>query len=345
MQQAAILRSVSEQPERAIALGKHQGEDFIDLLVRLIAESDGGIKKLQLYCLSLYDDPRTTRFMLDEFERARDAASILHLGRRLSADREPEFFRKFLWLENKPAQSLVAARLLSESPELEPAERLRIAIFLDREFDPPPICPENLDLWLAELSGPHRRRVKTLAENRGDEVLLLWSRYDSLAGEEKEWLVVLTARLDPSLARGHLSRILREPSVALPMVRRAQKLGIELPTRLLESESELVRAAALEQGLAGERVEEYLSASLPEAVAATRRCSTERLLELLADHRWQVRATAAETLASKTEYPLQELRRRTRSELQGERVAAVEVLLKAGDDDWLAEHLAGFEAE
>lgn len=340
LQQAAVLKSISEDPARAMALGRHEGEDFIDLLARLIPDSEGGIKKLQLLCLSLYDDPRTTRFMLEEFERGRDAASILHLGRRLSADREPEFFRRFLWVDHKPAQSLVAARLLSEREDLEPAERLRIALFLDREFDPPPIDPEHLDLWLSELSGPHRRRVRSLAERRGEEALHLWSRPHSMAEEEREWLLALTAMLDPALARHHLCRILDEPSVTLPFVRKAQELGVELPARLLESGDERVRAAAVDAGLAGGRLEEFLSASVPEAVAATRRCSEERLLELLSDPRWQVRAAASETLAGQAEHPLQELRRRARSEMPGERVAAIEVLLKAGDDDWLAEHVA-----
>lgn len=339
MEQAAVLKSVSQKPERALLLGKHGREDFIDLLARLIPESEGGIRKLQLFCLSLYDDPRITSFMLNEFERSRDAASILHLGRRLAMDQAPEFFRGFLWRDDKPAQSLAAARILSGSEKLAPAERLRIAIFLDRDFDPPSLCPENLDLWLAELSGPHRRRVRRLAERLGEEALALWSRFDSLAEPEREWLVALTARLQPCLARDHLARILRQGAVSLPMVRQALTLGLELPARLLESEDERVRALAIEEGLAGERVEAFLSASLPEAVAATRRCSTERLLELLADPRWQVRATATETLAGKAEIPLQELRRRAKSELLGERVAAIELLLKAGDDPWLAEQL------
>lgn len=339
VEQAAVLKSVSQKPERALLLGKHQGEDFIDLLVRLIPESEGGIRSLQLFCLSLYDDPRVTPFMLGAFEKSRDAASVLHLARRLALDQAPEFFREFLWRDDKPAQSLAAARILSGSQELGPAERLRIAVFLDRDFDPPSLCPENLDLWLAELSGPHRRRVRRLAERLGEEALVLWSRFESLGPDEREWLVALTAELQPSLARDHLSRILRQESVSLPMVRLALELGLELPARLLDNEDERVRALAIEQGLGGERLEAFLSASVPEAVAATRRCSTERLLELLADPRWQVRAAATGTLAGQAEIPLQEVRRRAKSELQGERVAAIELLLKAGDDTWLAEQL------
>lgn len=340
LQQAAVLKSISDDPSRALALGKHEGEDFLDLLVRLIPESDGGIKKLQLFCLSLYDDPRTTTFMLDEFERARDAASILHLGRRLSLDREPQFFRRFLWRDDKPAQSLVAARLLSGSEDLQPAERLRIAIVLDREFEPPPLGPDTLDLWLGELSGRHRLRVRLLAEGRGGEVLHFWNRYDSLPEEEREWLLALTARLDPALARRHLGRFLEDAAVSWPTVRQARDLGLDLPPRLLANRDERVRAAAVEAGLADDRVEEFLSASVPEAVAAAGRCPTTRLLDLLADPRWQVRAKAAETLGARPQPPLQELRCRTRSELEGERIAALEALLQAGDEAWLAEHVA-----
>ena len=345
LHQAAVLRSVAEKPERAVDLGSYEGEDFIDLLIRLIPHRDGGVKKLMLMCLSFFQDPRTTRFMLDEFARSRDAASVLHLGRRLVVDQEVDFFRRYLRIDDRPAQSLVAARLLRGEAELSPAERMRVAIFLDEQFEPPELSTEHLDLWLKELSGAHRWKVRQLAEQQSERILTFWSCWDRLAAEEKDWLVALTVQRDSAQAAERLAQVLTRLPVSRFIVAQAISLELQLPASLLESDDEEVRALVIEAGLADSQLERFLapSASSLEAVAATRRCTGERLVELLADKRWEVRACASQTLSGRCDYSLEKLREKASSEFAGERVAAVEVLLARGDDEWLSEHLAGKE--
>jgi hypothetical protein len=338
--QIGVLQSVVQDPTRPLSLGKHEGEDFIDLLIRLFPQRGSGLSQLYLMCLSCYQDPRTTAFMVEEFSRSRDAAAVLHLGRRLSIERGADFFRDFLW-QDKSAQALAAARLLLECEDLVEKERLRMALVLDVDFEPPAIRPVTLDLWVAELNGPHRARVKALAEQRGEEVLYFWERWSELSGDEREWLVNLTARLNPELARLRLRPLMEESTTSFPIVRQAMKLGMDLPSSAINSEHELVRALAVTEGLAGDRVLDYLAEnnSIPEAVAATRHCTREKLLELLADARWQVRAAATEVLAGRDDCPVEEIRVKVGSEHLGERIAALDVLRRIGDDEWLEVYL------
>lgn len=334
--QVGVLRSILQDPKRPLSLGKHEGEDIVDLLLRLISRSSGGLKRLQLTCLSCYRDPRTTDFLAQEFSRTEDAAAVLHLGRRLAMEKSADFFREFLWTD-KAAQALAASRVLTENEELSPRERLRVAIISDQPYDPPPMSPDTLDLWIAELNGHFRRRTRELAEKQSERVLYLWERWSELAGEEKEWLLKLTAKLNPSLARQRLGSLLKEQNVELALVQQALALEMDLPPELLQSKYDRVRAVAVAQGLAGNRTEEYLSknSSLFEAVAAVAWCKTETLLELLADPRWQVRAAATNALAVGDEPPISALRRKATSGFLGEKVAAIEVLRRVGDDEWL----------
>lgn len=338
--QLAVLKSVVADPRKPLSLGRHQGEDFIDLLLRRIPESTGTLKQLQILCAMSYQDPRTTEFMVEEFARSRDAATVLQLGKRLDLERGFDFFRPYLW-HDRPAQRLAAARLCSHHPELSPAERLRVAILLDEEFDPPALSVDTLEVWLGELAGRHRLRARALAEATGSALLVLWQRWSELRQEEQLWLARATAQRDPSLLEEKLRELLCDPGVPYGFVELALGHGIELPAGLLASEQPLVRAAAISGGHADDSLDAYLlqETTLPEILAAARRCPTEKLLPLLADQRWQVRALATDLLACAETVPLEGLRRATASEFLGERVAAVETLRRLGHDDWLAGNL------
>jgi hypothetical protein len=334
--QLAVLKSVVADPTKPLSLGRHQGADFVDLLLRRIPESSGTLKQLQILCLMSYQDSRTTKFMVDEFGRSRDAATVLQLGKRLDLERGIEFFRPFLW-DDRHAQALAAARLCSDCQELSPAERLRVAILLDSEYPPPEISMETLDVWLSELAGRHRLRARALAEATGSAVLCLWQRWSQLRHEEQLWLARATAQLDLALLRQRLRELLLDPEVPYGYVELALRHGVEIPAHLLASRQPLVRAAAIRCGHADDKLDPYLSpdTTLPEILAAAPRHSTEAHLRLLADPRWQVRAVATDLLARAEAPPLEALRRKTSSELLGERVAAMEVLRRLGKDESL----------
>lgn len=341
-EQLAVLRDIIVNPLRATALGRHENEDLVDLLLRLAPQSVGALKQAQMICLMSFDDPRVTDFLVAEFSRSKDAATVLHLGKRLSLARGPVFFRPFLWCQNT-AQALAAARHCSQDGELSHGERLRVALLLDQSFEPPALSESTLQVWMDELAGRHRVRAKKLAEQRGKEALIFWTRFSDLAAVEQEWLVALTGRLDPTLLKERLPALMRLPSVSPGVVEQALQLGVDLPRGLLESEHDRVRARAISAGLADGRLEDFLAleSSPAEAAAATRRCSVDRLLELLSDRRWEVRAAATETLSRKVakDLPLERIRAMTGSAFIGEKVAAVELLRRLGETDWLEEHL------
>lgn len=331
----AVLGDIVAQPQRALALGPHEGEDFVALLIRLIPNSQDILRKTLILCLMCYQDPRTRDYLGEIFAQERDAATVLHLGRRLTLDLGVDFFRPFLWGE-KAAQALAAARVCAESSAmLEPKDRLRVALLIDSEPSPPELSQQTLPYWVAELRGPHRLRARHLAEQAGDAALLLWSAYDQLP--DLGWLLELTERVDPARAIQQTEALLGEG--ALPVVQAAQRLGLKLPATLLQSTDPEVRAAAISGGLADKALESCLAASLPEVLAAVPRCPSEALVGLLGDNRWQVRSAAVHALVARPDRPLERVRALAASGSLAERVAAVTLLEKWGDLEWLAERL------
>jgi len=318
----AVLRDIIAQPTRVLSLGTHQGEDFVDLLLRLIPLSQEPLKKALTICLLCYEDRRTADFMVETFAVARDPETVLHLGQRL-AHKGVDFFRPFLWGE-QTAQALAAAQVCGEAGGLEPRDLLRVAILRGGPL------PSIGEVWLDELAGPHRMRARQLAETLGEQVFWLWSV--PLADSETEWLLRLTAELDPDRARQEVVRLFERGLFAVEM---AVELGVELPARLLEHPSAEVRAVAIGAGLADASLESYLDRSLPEALAALGRCRSAVQVDRLTDSRWQIRSAAVRALAGASEPPLERVRALAGSEELGVRVAAVTLLEQWGDREWL----------
>ena len=331
----AVLSGIVAEPTRPLALGPHEGEDFVALLIRLIPDSKDILRKSLILCLMCYQDPRSQEYLGQVFAEERDAATVLHLGQRLTLDLGVDFFLPFLWGE-KAAQGLAAARVCAASKELEPKERLRIALLVDGDFPAPEISQETLPYWLDELRGPHGFRATQLAEE-AQGALLLWTVCEQVP--DLAWLLEMTERLDPERARQETERLLE--SGDLFVVQAAQRLGLKLTASLLESADPDVRAAAIAAGLADSELESYLAASLPEALAAVPRCPSETLLALLGDSRWQVRSAAVAALAAGSERPLEQVRALALAESLEQGVAAVALLEQWGDLEWLGKQLPG----
>jgi hypothetical protein len=188
-----------------------------------------------------------------------------------------------------------------------------------------------LPYWVAELNGPHRLKARQLAESSGEAALLLWSVREQL--HDVAWLLELTEELDPARAREEARALLALGELRL--VRAALRLGLELPASLLECRDPEVRALAVAAGLADGDLGRALRGELPEVLAAIPRCPAETQLELLSDARWQVRAEAVRALGAGRERPLERVRELTSAESLGVQVAAVELLQRWGDAEWL----------
>ncbi len=328
-----MLRDIIAQPTRVLALGRHGEEDFVDLLLRLIPTSHGPLRKALTICLLCYEDQRTADFMADAFPTTRDAETVLHLGQRL-AHKGVDFFRPFLW-QQQAAQALAAARVCREATGLEPRDELRVAILLEGENPLPPLG----EVWLEELSGPHRVKARQLAESLGEQVLWFWSA--PLTEAETEWLLELTRRLDPDRARQEAERLLGDERVTLAVVESALQLGVSLPKSLLEHADPEIRGVAISVGLADAGLERYLTpdSSVPEVLAALRRAGSDVQVDLLSDARWEVRAASVNALTHCSPRPLERVQSLVGSSSLGERVASVELLRRWGEDEWLAERL------
>lgn len=312
------------EPTRALRLGPHEGEDFVDLLIRLIPENHGVVKQTMTLCLMSYQDQRTGDFLARAFATSRDAATVLHLGQRLLLDRGPEFFRPFLW-SDKAAQALAAARVCHDTAD--PREQLRIALLIP-DARPPEITEETRDAWLAELTGPHRARAMQLAEGYNTRLLSAgWTRLDD---PQKAWWL----GLHPDL----VEQLLPTSNLAV-VAHAAHHHNLKLPAHFLVHDDPEVRALAIAAGWGDENLTHYLGATLPEALAATRRCPPEQLLELLTDERWPVRAEAVRALETVEPPRLAEVRALVNAGELGQRAAAVDLLQRWGDDDWLARTL------
>ena len=325
--QMAVLQSIIGNPEKPLSLGPHEGRDFLDLLLGLIPRSSGSLRQALTVCLMCYEDERTTRFLVEEFARCTDPALVLRLASRIILERDIQFFRPFLWGE-KAAQGLAAARLCSQLENLEPAERLRVAVLIDTEFDPPELNEDNLDVWMSELTGRHRIRVRQLAESRPAAALNFWARWPELEFREQEWLLHLTVRHSPTLLNTRLPELLEDPLVPTFVVKAALEHGLSLPASLLNHEDPEVRAAAVFQGRGDDRLEQFLKpeSSVAEALAALQRCHPGKLVECLGDDRWQVRGAASRLLCRLSNPPLEEIRLAAESEDLGTKVAAHTVL-------------------
>lgn len=334
-----MLRDIIAQPTRPLALGRHGDEDFVDLLLRLIPAEQGPLRKALTICLLCYDDPRTADFIAHTFPTAHDAETVFHLAERLAHKGVP-FFQPFLWT-GWSAQAVAAARICRQAGGLEPRDQLRVALLLEGADNPLPPLGE---VWLAELEGPHRDRARGLAETLGEQVLWLWSA--PLPDFETDWLLKLTLRLDPERARAEAQRLLDAGRVTLTLLKVALELGVSLPRSLLEHADPEVRAVAISVGLADEILDRYLKASVPEAVAALRRAGSDVHVALLSDSRWEVRAAAVNRLTDCSPRPLEQVQALVGSGSKGERVAAVELLRRWGEVEWLEENLlAGTAAD
>lgn len=330
---AAVLRDILADPSRPLKLGPHQGEDFVDLLLRLVRETGGPVRQLMTMCLMSYQDPRTTRFMAEAFGKSRDAAIVLRLGQRLRLERGLDFFRPFLW-EKGSAQAMAAAAICQDDPGLSVAERLRIGLLLPGNAPVPAVDEESLAAWIEELTGPYRAQ----ARRRCQPNLLLWGAWDRLGPAEQAWLL---EGLEPERARAELERLLAAGCRTPAVVEKAAQAGLPLPVDLLDHSLAAMRALAVSAGLADSDLERFLGGTVEEALAATRRCSPERLLELLGDRRWQVRAQAVRQLAGLQPRPLEPVRALVSSPFKGERIAAIELLRSWGEEAWLERTLLG----
>lgn len=358
----AALKAVSENPRTALAYGRQNGCDVVDVLLRLEAQSRTGVERgLVLAALAGFDDDRVVAPCRALFSR-QGSSTLLRLA-ALRLARQPveqvhRFFAPWLMQDGWEAQARLAAEFLADSPLLTPRERIRVAaVAPDCGGDVPRLNARSLEHWLLQLNGAFAAGARISLKAQGWAALLVllphWSR---LNADSTAWLLEWAVADAPRKVVPHLSDALRShnEAVALAALRLLPNLGDAaaalrpLAQRFAIHRDPEVRLAAAVAGIArqpwGQLAFEAMDPRM--RVAAIRWVAREggegtatALVRALADEHWSVRAAATDMLKGfgREAIPLlQPLVRHPRIEV---RAAAVQVLLAHGQHDWLEEQL------
>ncbi len=198
----AALTAIQQQPAKALALGLHDGEDAIDMLLNSANRTDGTLEWLYyVIALAAFRDPRVTEFYTAILETSADSELLFTAAEYLSASLNPALecrCRRLLWDEH-PARVRAVVSLLSGSKLLDDSERIRIGILAPSEETQLPRFSEARELWLRELEGPFRVDAQICLYQQGletlDDLLTTWN---GLAEENREWLVDWVLRSEAS---------------------------------------------------------------------------------------------------------------------------------------------------
>ena len=358
----AALQAVNENPRAALAYGKHEGRDVIDVLLGLEAESRTAVERgLMLTALAAFEDDRVVAPCRAVFSRPGPTAVLRIAAVRLArqpAEEVHRFFAPWLMQEGWEAQAQLAAEFLADSPLLAPRERIRIAaVALDREGDVPPLDDQTLQHWLLELNGAYAVGAQTRLRAQGRTALLqLLRHWSRLNPGPAAWLLEWGVADAPREVVPILADALRhhDEAVALAALRLLPRLGEAAAAlrpraeRFATHRDADVRLAAAVAGVARQPWEQLaLEAADPRMrVAAVRWVAREggdragvTLISALADEHWSVRAAATDMLKGLGPEVIPLLKPLVRHPRIEVRTAAVQVLLAHGQYDWLEEQL------
>ncbi|HEX8013081.1 MAG TPA: HEAT repeat domain-containing protein [Casimicrobiaceae bacterium] len=359
------LKAVRAQPQAALAFGLLDGRDAIDLLLAQAERVRGHFHSEWLTvvgALSVFRDSRVTAFFLEVLRTATEPTLLFAVAGGLTAEPSTllhERLRPLLLQDDCPARARAVAPVLAALPALTAAERLRIALLVEADDREPALCDAaSAEHWLSELAGVFQREARAALEVQGAPAFAhLVGAWDRLSEDSRAWLVEWALRGFPTSAGSLIERALASRSdrivlVALEGVAALPEGAIVDPSilrRFAEHSSPALRAAAIGAGAAGLDWRQQLAHDPDPAV---KRACISRLVEaeglralpllvvLLRDTDWQMRAVATRALTGLGEAVVESVKPLVHNAEQGVRVAAVQILLAVGQEDWLASQLS-----
>lgn len=359
-----VLQHVARHPQKALAYGKHEGLDVLDVLVEQARSMPAGqLRQATVLAIANFRDPRAVAFLMEDVRTNPDAQSVMSTLIRL-AEEESEPVRRLLveLLDREPssAHARTAANLLSWWPGWEPTleQRLRLSLLSDTgRPQPPPFDEESADLWLAHLQGELASRAWDYLELQGRGAFArVGMRWDDLEDEQRLALLRWGGRRHLEDVPGLLRQTLASANPEL--VHEALRLLERLPgeqgrhqerlRQLWEQGGTDARRAVLRAGLRGLEWERLLSeaADLPlrrELLAAWARhepvAALPHVLEAFEAREWQVRATAVQLAIAAGEPAVEGARRWALDPRPEVRLAACQALVGLGQEEWLEETL------
>lgn len=359
----SLLKHIANHPDQALRFGSYQGRDVLD---ELIAQMEhilpGDLRYWNVVTIANFRDPRAVRFLLREVPDCTHPKTVVACILRLAEEKTPEvrdLLLGFLGRGASTQHARLAASVLSSWPGLElPLDQwLRLSLLSDTGWPlPPPLDEQTLDLWLGELEGDAARRAWTLLELQGEPAYVFLCQHRRRLSEAG-FLALLDwgKRRFPPLAAGLVEEALdasSPPAVAkglelLALLPEAQASHAEALGRLWREDPSL-RCAVLQAGLSGLDWEGELAQAREvrlrqELLAgAVRQRGAEALplvLGFLEDRQWQMRALAvrlAGELGAAALEPARELTRSPRAEVK---LAACQLLMRLGQQEWLEQNV------
>jgi hypothetical protein len=361
------LEAVVADPKAALGFGLHADRDFIDVLLHQARSSPVAAEWLTLVnALAVFADARVAGFFTEVLAEHADPAVLFLASDYLARTRArvPRTTLERLLLQNDcTARARATAPLLACMGVGTPSERLRVALLIDDGPPPPPFARAS-DAYVAELRGPFAQDARAALSAQGDAAAIsLLTHWAALDNATLAWLIDWALQtLPPRAAEDVVGRVLESGDdqllrIALARVAERPDVSIDPPVEtiaqwLRHSDAEVRRAAILKSGVpfAWQRLLDLASGDTDPGVraAATWRLSADfnaralpRLLDALGDEHWQVRAAAVDGLVALGSGVGASVRPLVDDARLPVRVAAVDVLLRLGDDDWLAQHLLG----
>jgi hypothetical protein len=360
------LGAVVADPAAALAFGLHGDRDVIDVLLEQTRSTQPDVPEwlTLVNALATFADPRIAGFFTELLAEHQDPAVLFLASDYLAATRAivpHATLRQLVLQDDCAARARAAAPLLDAAGAQNAAERLRVALLVDDGPPPPPFAYAS-EAYLAELRGAFAQdaRAALIAEGgaalRG--LLTCWAALDDAT---LVWLIEWAVQTLPAVAAEEVTgrvvesgndRLLRIALIRLAerhdvWIRPSDRLLADLlchpdPQVRLAAISRTATPAALPTpvNLADSDVDPRVRA------AATRRLAADfgprtlpRLLDALGDEDWQVRSAAVEGLAGLSCAVRSAVRPLVDDVRLPVRVAAVDVLLRLGEDAWLGEHL------
>jgi hypothetical protein len=357
-----VLRAIAQSPEKALAFGRFQGGDVIDVLVQQAYQKQGYSNwKLVVSVLAAFRDPRVVEHFKKILMTWRKPEAIRIALARLSLEPmesiEPTL-RPLLRQTECLAQTRAAADLLLRAPSLDAAEAIRVSVANTQGVSVAPALDEsNAALWIAELHGRFADGARRLLETQGESAFqVLKRRWPSLDVSVQEWLLAWGVTRWPLATVEPLVQALQSEreELLLAALRCVERLGVSAPlfrdatSQLAGHHNPAVRVGAVRAGATGidwrRALRQETDLSFVQASAARlaaeegARCVPD-LIELLKHADWQVRATATRLLVELGEPAVAQVEPLIASAKVETRVAAAQILVELGRQEWLEEHL------
>lgn len=297
--QVGVLQAIADRPQEVLVYGAdpESGADLIDVLVRLVRESQGVLRRGAIGAAARFDDARVGRLFLELMKEETNPGMLKDYAGWLSGWDSAEVRNELLQLLVGDDPDKVKAVAFAVKPEGLKTELQRFRFSLFREG----VAMDGLadsELWLEHQSGPFSRSTRRLLEEGGESSFHgVFLRRRSLEPEMKEWLLQWAVRLErPEVEELAYEVLETAPLIALKAA--GDRFSAEVLGYLLRHPSVKVQVEAVNCGAPAEDWHSRCCEGDESLrVAWIRRLPPESktLLDSLSqDPNWKIRAAARE---------------------------------------------------